>query len=149
MELLWEKHGGCLAKESYAAVVAVPLHRWTHWLRGFNPSQVLAAELAQRLQRPAWRDVLVRVRLTRPQHFLSPTERRRNVIQAFRGTRRRDLAGAKILLVDDVLTTGATASDAARALRSIGADRVDVAVLARGGTRRERSAETTLEAGTL
>ncbi len=70
-------------------------------------------------------------RRTQPQVGLSRTRRLENVHEAFRALRHTDLPGARVLLIDDVLTTGATASEAAKTLRRAGATEVTVAVLAR------------------
>jgi predicted amidophosphoribosyltransferase len=74
---------------------------------------------------------LKRRRATERQTHLSPPERRKNVRGAFRAARHRDLAGARVLLVDDIMTTGATAGEAAKMLVEAGAGFVAVAVLAR------------------
>ena len=113
-------------------VVPVPLHWWRRWLRGFDQSQILAGQLARHLGVRCRPGLLRRRHPTRVQHHLTPTQRRRNVAGAFVAKRRPYLRGATVLLVDDILTTGATCSHAAQALRQAGASRVLVAVLARG-----------------
>jgi ComF family protein len=112
-------------------VVAVPLHFARHFQRGFNQAESLARCLATELQLPHRSRILKRVRRTRPQSELKRDERRDNVHGAFRARPAADLKGATVLLVDDILTTGATCSDAARALKAAGAARVIVAVVAR------------------
>ncbi len=110
------------------AVVAVPSTRRRNRERGYDPGALLAEELGRRLSIrliPA----LARVRETPPQSALGASERRSNVAGAFRG--RPIAAGRSLLLVDDVMTTGATAFAAAGALRDAGARRVDLAILAR------------------
>jgi ComF family protein len=112
-------------------VVPVALHWWRRLRRGFNQSEYLSGGIARSLgleHRPGW---LRRVRPTRSQTELSASERRENVRGAFRAGRGAILAGRSVLLIDDVLTTGSTASEAARALRVGGAGAVHVAVLAR------------------
>jgi ComF family protein len=112
-------------------IVAVPLHFVRHFHRGFNQAESLARCLAAELQLPHRSRILKRVRMTRPQSELKRDERRENVHGAFRARPAADLKGATVLLVDDILTTGATCSDAARALKLAGAARVVVAVVAR------------------
>jgi len=115
-------------------VVPVPLHWWRRWRRGYNQSESLARSLAMALGlpcRPRW---LRRARATPMQTRQSPTVRRENVRGVFAARPRAALHGRTVLLVDDVLTTGSTASEAARALRAAGAARVVVAVLAHGTT---------------
>ena len=116
-------------------VVPVPLHRWRLLARRFNQAAVLAQLVARQSDARLIPDLLVRTRRTAPQSRLSRPERRRNVRGAFAVRRGRAplVADRRILLVDDVLTTGATVSACARALRKAGAVRVDVATLARAG----------------
>jgi ComF family protein len=112
-------------------VVPVPLHWWRRWRRGYNQSAALAHSLADRLNlpcRPAW---LRRIRNTPPQTSQTLAGRRENVRGAFRVRHGVPLRHRCVLLVDDVMTTGATASEAARTLLKGGTERVVVAVLAR------------------
>jgi predicted amidophosphoribosyltransferase len=95
-------------------------------------SCALARALAARLSLPCHPRWLRRIRNTPKQTAQTPTGRRENVRGAFRAPRRARLRGKAVLLVDDVLTTGSTCSEAARALREAGAARVVVAVLAHG-----------------
>lgn len=120
-----------LADRSWNQVCAVPLHWYRAWRRQYNQVDFLARELAGRLGLPPARRILRRIRSTAPQTWLSPTARRENVRSAFRA-RTGGVAGQSVILVDDVLTTGATADAAATALREAGAARVLVAVLAHG-----------------
>lgn len=113
-------------------LVPVPLTRWRLIRRQFNQSALLAKEVG-RLSRVAFApDLLARVRTTRSQVGLSLEARRRNVAGAFAVPRRKAerLRGMRVLLVDDVITTGATVSACARALKAAGAARVDVLALA-------------------
>lgn len=113
-------------------VVPVPLHWRRRLARGYNQSAVLAGALARRLRLPCRPRVLRRVRHTPLQTMQTPAGRKDNVRGAFRVRRGTSLAGQIVLLVDDVLTTGSTCHEAARVLRSAGAARVVVAVLAAG-----------------
>ena len=112
----------------FDAVTAVPLHWRRRWQRGFNQSELLAKVIARHrgLRRVS---ILRRAWATRAQAGLSNAERRENVSGAFRARRR--LAGMRVLLIDDVLTTGATAAACARALKKAGAKSVSVLALAR------------------
>jgi ComF family protein len=111
------------------AVVPVPLHWWRRLRRGYNQSEALARGLARVLALPCRTSWLRRARHTPSQVGKSAEQRRANVRGAFRAA--RVPAGASVLLVDDVMTTGATASEAARALKEAGAGRVVAAALGR------------------
>ncbi|ADV60793.1 phosphoribosyltransferase [Isosphaera pallida ATCC 43644] len=113
-------------------VTSIPLHWRRRWARGYNQADDLAARLAQRLDLP-WRRVLRRIRPTPKLAGRSPTERLDLMRRAFQviSSRRSCLERRDILLVDDVLTTGATTGAAARVLKRAGAARVFVVVIAR------------------
>jgi ComF family protein len=112
-----------------AVIVPVPLARERERERGFNQASLLAERLARALRlrwRPRW---LARPRATAPQTALDATERRTNVRGAFVAS--TSAAGADVVLVDDVLTTGATAAECAHALRAAGVRSVGVLTVAR------------------
>jgi ComF family protein len=114
------------------AVVPVPLHRLRLWTRRYNQSSLLAQRIAGLSGRPYRPEFLVRSRATPRQVGLDHDKRRRNVRGAFRvpDEVRGTVTGSRLLLVDDVLTTGATAGACAKALKRAGAARVDVLVFA-------------------
>ena len=115
------------------ALVPVPLH-WTRlWRRRFNQSALLAESIGRARGLPVRNDWLIRRRATPHQIGLKPAERAENVQGAFAvpPAARGELARRRIVLIDDVLTTGATAEACARALTRAGAARVDVLVFAR------------------
>ena len=116
---------------AFEAIIPVPLHRARLMEREFNQAAVLAKGLARHLNIPVQEGILLRVRPTRPQVELSGRERRQNVRQAFVVTDPSALVGKVVLIVDDVLTTGATFGEVARTLKAAGARRVNVFALAR------------------
>ncbi len=119
-------------------VVPVPLHRLKHRQRGFNQARLLAGEALRFLAKshPAWRlklapGTLMRLRMTESQAGLSTRRRRINVRGAFSVSDATLVAGNDVLLIDDIMTTGATVRAAAQALKRAGAQSVWVATLAR------------------
>lgn len=118
--------------ERFDALTPVPLHWRRQWQRGFNQSEVLASALSLRTGIPMI-PALRRVRSTAAQAGLSNAGRRRNVAAAFAGraSARAMLAGKRILLIDDVMTTGSTATACALALKRAGAARVALLTVAR------------------
>jgi ComF family protein len=130
-ELLFEaRHEVFSSLPPDTLVVPVPLHWWRQWQRGYNQADALAEGLAKRLKLPI-RRLLKRVVHTRKLTALGRTVRGDIVRGVFRVRSRSRLTGRTVLLVDDILTTGATCGAAARALKQAGAQRVVVSVLAR------------------
>lgn len=109
------------AARAPALVTAVPLHPVRRRERGYDQAACLAEALADAIAAPFVPDVLARTRATAAQSGLRARERRRNVAGAFRVTRPAWVRGRQVLLVDDVLTTGATLHEALAALRAAGA----------------------------
>jgi ComF family protein len=112
------------------AIVPVPLHAARQRERGYNQAALLARELGRGLRCPVVEDVLVRVKATPPQVGLTAEQRRANVSDAFKCAM-GSLAGKRVLLVDDVCTTGATLEAAAAALYQAGTSSVWSYTLAR------------------
>lgn len=117
-------------EESFDAVVPVPLHWRKRWERGFNQAGELAAHVAARRATPLVH-ALKRRRATATQAGLASAGRRKNVAGAFAITQGAELKDKKILLIDDVMTTGATARACAAALKRGGAKSVSLLTLAR------------------
>jgi ComF family protein len=129
----WMARAGAELLQDADVIVPVPLHYFRLVRRGFNQSVWLAAPLARKSGAELCVDVLKRMRATPIQGGLSEEGRRRNVQGAFRTRKSREarIRDKKILLIDDVLTTGATAEACSRALKRAGAQCVDVLTLAR------------------
>lgn len=120
----------------FDVIVPLPLHWRRQWTRGFNQAALLGREVSRRTGIPlAGRRALVRLRHAAPQSGLSSAARRRNAAGLFEVVDRQQIAGRRVILVDDVLTTGATAQSAARALKRAGAVHVTVLTLARADRR--------------
>lgn len=128
--------------ERFDLIVPMPLHWWRQWRRGFNQSESLARALSGRSGIPVI-NAMRRRKATSPQAGLTNARRRANVAAAFEVRRRPNVEGKRILLVDDVLTTGATAGSCARSLKRAGAKYVAILTLARA----DRRLNLPLEAG--
>jgi len=115
---------------AFDVIVPMPLHWRKLWQRGFNQSELLAREIGRRTNVPV-KNALRRVRFTSAQAGLTNAKRRLNVSGAFRSKKNGSLEGKRVLLVDDVMTTGATAASCARALKLAGARQVTLLTLAR------------------
>jgi ComF family protein len=113
------------------ALAPVPLHYTRLWRRQFNQAAALARAISAHCGKPVEFGLVERVRRTRPQVGLSRADRAENLQGAFRAPETAPLKGRRIVLIDDVLTSGATANAAARALLRGGAKSVDVLVFAR------------------
>jgi len=121
-----------LREQKWDLIVPVPLHHAKEREREFNQAERLAVGLAQALQLPMRSNLVRRVLPTRTQTLLTKAQRADNVRRAFVAGNGRKLRGERIILVDDVLTTGATTSACARVLRTLGAGEVCVWTVARG-----------------
>jgi len=119
----------------YDAIIPVPLH-WLRYLRrGFNQSDLLAQSLSRRTGLPVISGALRRTRSTPKQALLDENSRLDNLRGAFQVVRPEAIAGRRLLLIDDVLTTGATMNTCALALQQAGAAHVSILTLARVDTR--------------
>ncbi|MGC2854529.1 ComF family protein [Novispirillum sp. DQ9] len=127
----WMLRAGADLMEDADVVVPVPLHRWRLFARRYNQAALLGARIARAGGLTFVPDALARVRRTVPQGTFDRGARAKNVRGAFTVARPRAVEGKAVLLIDDVLTSGATAGECARALLAAGARSVDVLTLAR------------------
>ena len=119
-------------RQQFDLIVPVPLFRLRRRDRGYNQSAVLAQALARRLRCPMDAQALRRIRPTTTQTHLTAKQRLSNVDNAFQSRRGTRLAEKNVLLVDDVMTTGATVNACAKALKKGGSASVHVVTVARG-----------------
>jgi ComF family protein len=131
-------------ENTYDAVVPAPLHRRRYWQRGFNQAAQLAKRIARRRGLRMAR-LLVRTRFTSTQTNLSSTDRRKNISGTFRV--RGTVDRLRILLVDDVMTTGATAGACVSVMKRAGAKSVTLLTLARVDRRLAAPSARTSQSG--
>lgn len=129
----WMQRAGRELLDECDVILPVPLHKWRFWSRRFNQSAELARSLAQLSGKPYEPQAIRRIRQTNQQIGLGLKERKRNVDGAFRVPKEHDIhvRGRRVLLIDDVYTTGSTAKAATRALLRGGAKSVDVLTFSR------------------
>ena len=127
----WMARAGADILADADCLAPVPLHPLGLWRRRFNQAAMLAREVARATGKPCAVEALLRVKPTHSQVGLSRAQRAANVQGAFKVADGAAVKGVNVVLVDDVLTSGATANAASRALIRAGAKRVDVLVFAR------------------
>lgn len=110
--------------EDIDIVVPVPMHRIKRIFRQYNPAQILAREISERLERKMMPEILIKSKLTKSQTKLTKIQRGKNLSGSIIFNRSRNIAGKNILLVDDVKTTGTTSNTCADILKKHGAAQV-------------------------
>ncbi len=125
-------HSEALHRLQYDSVLPMPMHAARQRQRGYNQSERLARVVARELHLALDTTLLVRTRMTRPQVGLTARRRRSNLQGAFRVCRPQEAAGKTFLLIDDVMTTGASLSECAAMLKLAGARHVYALALAAG-----------------
>ena len=111
-------------------ILYIPSHRRKEAKRGYNQAYLISKELSKIMQLPEESNFLIRTKNTPSQSLLHKDERHNNIKNAFKVTDVDNVQGKKILLIDDVLTTGSTLNECSRVLKEAGADKVDIAVIA-------------------
>lgn len=130
-DLIFQYTGMAMQNAGISLVVPIPQHWRQRLTSRHHTPEILAEAWGRHLRVPVGLPILGKVRWTRKQARLNRTERHRNQASVFRVTQPEKVRGQTVLLVDDVLTTGATAHSAARALKAARAKQVIVAVIAR------------------
>jgi len=120
----------CKSGSNYDIIIPVPLHPGRKRQRGYNQSELIASRLSHHMKVPMLRGVLVKKVNTPPQSRLKRGERLKNLIGVFCVKKPDLVSGRKILLVDDIMTTGSTAGQCAKALMDAGARQVDAYMVA-------------------
>ena len=129
----WLKNAGAEMLEEADVLIPVPLHRWRLLKRRYNQSAIIAHYLAKDMNIPVLHEGLIRTRATPTQGHLNFEQRRKNVKRAFVVNERylSDIKGKKVVLIDDVYTTGATVKECTKALKRAGVKEVHILTLAR------------------
>lgn len=129
------KLGCCIAaavksscKDKIDLIIPIPMYKADEYKRGYNQSAIIAQDISRRINVAASDKLLVKIRQTQKQHTLDKKQREVNLKDCFEVTSRLEIEGKTILLVDDVLTTGATAREAVKLLMANGAKKVICAV---------------------
>ena len=116
--------------QQFDLIIAMPMHWFKRWQRGFNQAELLAKPIAHRYGLKLSKD-LVRKKYTKAQAGLSAAERQNNLKDSFQVRNPQSVKGRRVLLIDDVFTTGATLRAASAALKAAGANHVSALTLAR------------------
>jgi len=114
----------------YDMIISVPLHKAREKKRGYNQACLISKELSRVMKLPEASSLLIRTKNTAPQSLLQSEYRNGNIKNAFKVTDVNKIKGKKILLIDDVMTTGSTVNECSRVLKEAGAVKVDIAVIA-------------------
>ncbi|TJX66244.1 ComF family protein [Soehngenia saccharolytica] len=108
----------------YDLIIPVPIHRRKEAIRGYNQSYLLANEIAKYNKKPIYKDVLIKRKWTKEQNKLNLYERRLNLSSSFIVKREKIILDKKILLIDDIVTTGMTLELCSKELKENGADKI-------------------------
>ena len=106
------------------AIIYVPIHRRKEALRGYNQSELLGDYVSKKLKIPILRNHLLKVKWTKDQNRLGKIERQNNLQNSFKTNNIEDFKGKEILLIDDIITTGATLEECSKSLMESGAKKV-------------------------
>ncbi len=117
--------------EKYDIIVYVPMYSKKKFLRGYNQSELIANDLAKALGIKLEKNNLIKVLDTKKQSTLTKTERKENVKNAFKVTKPEKLLNKKIILFDDIYTTGSTVNECSKALKNAGAKEIAVLTIAK------------------
>lgn len=119
---LAKEYGRLLQKKGVELLIPIPLHRSRRWKRGYNQAEILAVELGKQTGIPVAKHLLIRTRRTIPQKKLDHKLRRKNIERAF--SVQNDVTTKKVVLIDDIYTTGSTIDEAAKTLKRAGVQEV-------------------------
>ncbi len=127
-KLLYNRYGKEIA--DIDLIVPVPMNRFKRLLRMYNPAHILAQEIAKITDKNIKADILIKAKWTKSQTFLSKKQRMNNIKKSIKFNKKHKITKQKILLVDDVITTGTTIDECAKILRRAGASSISVMTIA-------------------
>ncbi|MDD5491382.1 MAG: ComF family protein [bacterium] len=131
-ELMFKSYQRYFSQFTIDTMIPIPLHKKQSHKRQYNQSEILAVNLGKAAGIPVFPKTLSRIKETRPQYALNKRERADNIRNAFQIRKGANLPGAKVLVIDDICTTGSTINECARVLKQAGATEVHGLVLAHG-----------------
>lgn len=115
----------------YDIIISVPMHKLKKSIRGYNQSELLAKEIAELMELKFAKNVLIKVKNTEVQSTLTKKQRVENVKNAFSITDNTKIKDKKIILIDDIYTTGSTVNECSRILKNAGAKEICVVTIAK------------------
>ena len=121
----------CRFIKSYDIIISVPIHKKRFRQRGYNQSELLAREISRNLEVPIEKEVLIKTKNNNAQSTLNKSERIKNTIDVYAIINSEKVKNKKVLLVDDIYTTGSTANECSRMLKQAGASEIAVLTIAK------------------
>ena len=121
----------CNLKNNYDIILAVPIHKKRKAKRGYNQSELIAREIAKKLNMEYYNSVLIKDINNIPQSTLTQAERQENVLGIYKVINSQKIENKSILLIDDIYTTGSTVNECSRVLKQNGAKSIDILTIAK------------------
>lgn len=130
-EIIIKNKKMCGFIKKYDIIIPVPIHKKRYKERGYNQSELLAKEIAKILEIPMEKHVLIKALNNTPQSKLSKQERKNNAIGVYKTINNQKIINKKVILVDDIYTTGSTANECSKMLKQAGANEIAVLTIAK------------------
>lgn len=130
-KILIDDKSACEFLKSYDIIIPVPIHKKRKWQRGYNQSELIARKISSELKIPIVTDVLKKQINTLPQSTLDKMDRAKNAQNVYNVENRLKILNKKVLIFDDIYTTGATAQECKKVLKIAGANKVGVMTIAK------------------
>ena len=130
-EIIIKNKKMCGFIKKYDIIIPVPIHKKRYKERGYNQSELLAKEIAKILEIPMEKHVLIKELNNTPQSKLSKQERKNNAIGVYKTINNQKIINKKVILIDDIYTTGSTANECSKMLKQAGASEIAVLTIAK------------------